>query len=263
MALNILSVYGPVTSWRYGRSLGIDPIGSISTCSFNCVYCQLGEIERKTLKRSLFVDTEQIITDLEQFDHKSADIITLSGSGEPTLAMNLGEILSELDQITGKPTLVLTNGTLLNLPEVRKELNIASKVSVKLDGVDFEQVKRVDRPVEGINWDNLMEGIKMFSQEYSGELSIQTMVLSPWDNEMINKYIDIVSELAPYEIQLNLPHRPKPLVHQIDARGNHSDASSRVYQVIQLKCVGREVLEAIASRITKSTHIPVRLPKLL
>jgi len=55
------AVYGPVSSWRYGRSLGIDPIGCVSTCSFNCVYCQLGEIEHKTSTRAIYVPTEQIL----------------------------------------------------------------------------------------------------------------------------------------------------------------------------------------------------------
>lgn len=83
------SVYGPVSSWRYGRSLGVDPIGQVSICSFNCVYCQLGEIEKKTSDRAIYIPTEQIIQDLKTFAPWDVDVITLSGSGEPTLALNL------------------------------------------------------------------------------------------------------------------------------------------------------------------------------
>lgn len=260
MNLHSLSVYGPVTSWRYGLSLGIDPIGTVSTCSFNCVYCQLGEINRQTRERAVFVTTEQIIEDLQKFPWSNVDVITLSGNGEPTLALNLGEILTEIHKLTEKPTLVLTNGTLLNLPEVRKELNLASKVSVKLDGTDFAQIRSINRCVKEINWNDLLEGIQCFAREYSGELSIQTMVLSPWTEQTLTQYTRIVSALSPKEIQLNLPLRPKPLVHQLDGRGNHSPDADRPYGVRKLKCVSREVVEAIAQTITYATNIPVRLP---
>jgi wyosine [tRNA(Phe)-imidazoG37] synthetase (radical SAM superfamily) len=78
--LPFISVYGPVQSWRFGRSLGIDPIGPISTCSFNCVYCQLGEIEVCTAERQIFIPTEQIIQDLQAFAPWEVDVVTLSGS---------------------------------------------------------------------------------------------------------------------------------------------------------------------------------------
>ena len=113
-----IPVYGPVKSWRYGRSLGIDPIGKISTCSFNCVYCQLGEIEQKISDRSVYVSTTEILLNLQKFAPWDVDIITLSGSGEPTLALNLKEILQETKNLTNKPILVLTNGTTLTNPEV-------------------------------------------------------------------------------------------------------------------------------------------------
>ena len=110
------AVYGPVQSWRYGRSLGIDPIGQVSTCSFNFVYCQLGEIEIKTQQRQIYVPTSDILQGLEYFDPLYVDVITLSGSGEPTLAANLGEILKGIKTLTQRSILVLTNGTPLSDP---------------------------------------------------------------------------------------------------------------------------------------------------
>lgn len=252
-------VYGPVQSWRYGRSLGIDPIGAVSTCSFNCVYCQLGEIEQKTRQRSVYVTTNRIIDDLKSFfPWEDVDIITLSGSGEPTLGLNLGEILTQVGEITAKPTLVLTNGTLLSSPQVREQLNLADKVSVKLDGANFEQIQRIDRPVPELNWSELQQGLRDFATQYPGELSIQTMVLAPWSPSTLTGYIEIVSELAPKEIQLNIPRRPKPLAYQVDARGNHSLDNSRPYEVKQLRCVNAEVIKAIASAVNEATKISVR-----
>lgn len=89
--MNISSVYGPVPSWRAGKSLGIDLILHTSTCSFNCIYCQLGAIQNVTNIRRLFVSTKQVIDDFFNSNWQSADIITYSGSGEPTLATNLGK----------------------------------------------------------------------------------------------------------------------------------------------------------------------------
>jgi wyosine [tRNA(Phe)-imidazoG37] synthetase (radical SAM superfamily) len=254
------SVYGPVNSWRYGKSLGIDPIGAISTCSFDCVYCQLGEIETKTDARTILIPTEQIIQDLKAYAPWDVELITLSGSGEPTLAANLGEILEQIKIMTRKPTLVLTNATLLHLASVREDLASASEVSVKLDAVSSEQLKRINRPVAGISLDQILTGIRLFSREYQGKLTIQTMILSPWTLDDQRKYIDIIQDIAPKTINLNVPQRPKPIKHQFDARGNHSQADQRSYPVKVFKCVSPEILQDFASHITQMTNIPVSMP---
>ncbi|HMS11341.1 MAG TPA: radical SAM protein, partial [Pyrinomonadaceae bacterium] len=113
------SIYGPVDSWRLGRSLGVDVLCVDSICSFECVYCQLGKINRVTTDRGVFVPTEKIIRDLQMADWRSADVITFSGSGEPTLAANLGEIITAIRELTGEPIAILTNSTLLGDANVR------------------------------------------------------------------------------------------------------------------------------------------------
>jgi wyosine [tRNA(Phe)-imidazoG37] synthetase (radical SAM superfamily) len=255
------AVYGPVDSWRYGRSLGIDPIGMISSCSFNCVYCQLGEIEKLSSDRSLFVSTAEIITDLQVFTPWNVDLITLSGSGEPTLALNLGEIISQIKQLTKKPVLVLTNGSLLNQITVRKELALADLVSVKLDGISPEKLQRINRPVADLNWSNIWEGIKQFRFEYQGFFSIQTMVLSVWDQATLEQYFELIKILKPDEIQLNTPGRPKPLKRQLDGRGNHTVKEFREYEVRLLKCVSLEKIQDLAMKIEQETEIKVRYKK--
>ncbi|HEY9604579.1 MAG TPA: radical SAM protein, partial [Allocoleopsis sp.] len=252
------SVYGPVSSWRYGRSLGIDPIGQVSVCSFNCVYCQLGEIETKTCDRAIYVPTEKILKDLQPFAPWDVDIITLSGSGEPTLALNLGEILTSVKHCTRRPTLVLTNATLLGNPDVRKALTLADKVSIKLDAVSSDQLQRINRPVEGITLDTIKTGIQQFRAEFSGELAIQTMVLSPWNEEIQANYIRLIQAISPNEIQLNIPKRPKPLNRQLEGRGNHTPAQERIYPVQVLKCVSASVIQELATVIQNATGIFVR-----
>ncbi|MFM7580723.1 MAG: radical SAM protein, partial [Microcystaceae cyanobacterium] len=154
------AVYGPVLSWRYGRSLGIDPIGPVSTCSFNCVYCQLGEIETISQERRIFIPTQTILEELAALAPWEVDIITLSGSGEPTLALNLEDILQGIKTLTHKPILVLTNATQLGDPSVRKALSLADKVSVKLDGISEDLLRRVNRPTDGIHLNEVIAGIQ-------------------------------------------------------------------------------------------------------
>ncbi len=254
------SVYGPVKSWRYSRSLGVDPIGARSTCSFNCVYCQLGEIELKTSDRQVFVPTSKILQDLQAFAPWDVDVITLSGSGEPTLALNLAEIISSIKQLTHKPVAVLTNATLLNNLEVRQALCLADKVSVKLDAISQQQLKLIDRPVEGINWEYIWSGLKKFRVEYTGELGIQTMILTPWNRETKTEYIRLMRSLLPDEIQLNTPTRPKPLKHQLEARGNHSTAADRPYKVLTFRQVSADFISDFATEISAATNILVRHP---
>ncbi|MEW6495550.1 MAG: radical SAM protein [Cyanobacteriota bacterium] len=252
------SVYGPVASWRYGRSLGIDPIGEVSTCSFNCVYCQLGEIEHKTCDRAIYVPIEKILKQLQKFAPWDVDIITLSGSGEPTMALNLGEILTSIKQLTGRPTLVLTNGTLLRNPEVRKALALADNVSIKLDAASPDQLRRLNRPVAGIDLGDIWEGIQQFRAEFSGELAIQTMILAPWDEGVQANYVHLMQAIAPDEIQLNTPKRPKPLTRQLEGRGNHTTDTAFPYPVQVFKCVSADLIQELATQIHNTTGIFVR-----
>ncbi|MGB8699624.1 MAG: radical SAM protein, partial [Thermosynechococcaceae cyanobacterium] len=257
--LPFCTVYGPVDSWRYGRSLGIDPIGAVSTCSFNCVYCQLGDIEHHIAQRQVFVPTAQIQADLQPFAPWEVDIVTLSGSGEPTLALNLGDILQTVKTTTAKPVAVLTNGTLLSDPTVRTDLAIADTIAVKLDAVTAQQWQRINRPVLDLRLTWILTGLKAFRQHYTGNLAIQTMVLAPWSELEQSLYIAEMEDLAPDEIQLNTPTRPKPLSHQLDGRGNH-ETELRSYPVRYLKPVSIEVLQAFGDRIQSALGIPVRYP---
>ncbi len=254
------SVYGPVDSWRYGRSLGIDPIGPVSTCSFDCVYCQLGEIESHTCDRQIFIPTSQILQDLQPFAPWEVDVITLSGSGEPSLALNLGEIVRSIKELTHRPTGVLTNGSLLNDAMVQAELAIADQVAVKIDAVSIEQFQRINRPACATNLPLILNSMELFRQKYGGHLAIQTMLLSPWSDRDQATYITLMKELRPDEIQLNTPTRPRPLTHQLDARGNAiaKDTSSSLRW---LRPVSNRALQEFGDRIHQATGIPVRCPK--
>jgi wyosine [tRNA(Phe)-imidazoG37] synthetase (radical SAM superfamily) len=254
------SVYGPVHSWRFGRSLGIDPIGHTSTCSFNCVYCQLGEIQTHTVQRRIFIPTAEIREDLLRFAPWDVDVITVSGSGEPTLAGNLGDILTLTKRLTNRPVGVLTNGTLLTESAVRHQLAHADFVSVKLDAISSEQIQRVNRPVQSFNLVQLWAGIQQFRQEYSGHLAIQTMLLSAWSEAEQSAYIRLIQAIAPDEVQLNIATRPRPLQRVLDARGNQLPDPSQ--QMLQwLRPISSEIVHTLGDRIQAETGISVRWPK--
>ncbi len=257
------TVYGPVQSWRFGRSLGIDPIGLRSTCSFNCVYCQLGIIQDQTMTRSRFVETQQIVEELKQIDPVKTpyDVVTLSGSGEPTLALNLAEIITQAKTITGRPVVVLTNGSLLGDREVQAALNLADQVAVKLDAVSVKQLQRVNRPTREMQCSDLFAHLQFFADHYWGELALQTMVLSPWSAPEKAQYIEMLQQYQPDEVQLNAPARPQPKTRQLEARGNAPfETSSSALQTLQ--CVTTTTLQDFAEEIERLTGIPTRYPQL-
>ncbi len=131
---------------------------SHSICSFNCVYCQLGDIQVKTAERKIYVPTEKVERDLRLSDWETADLVTILGNGEPTLALNLGEVLQVIREYTAKPSTVLTNATLLNDPAVRADLNYADHVACKLDAASDVVLQRMNRPVAGIDMASIASG---------------------------------------------------------------------------------------------------------
>ena len=253
-------IYGPVKSWRFGCSLGIDPIGPLATCSFNCVYCQLGNIPQRTIQRQIFVKTDQIQQALENWDLlMPLDVITLSGNGEPTLALNLDEIIACAKEYLDKPVVVLTNASLLSNRAVRADLKFADQVVVKLDAISDQQLHNVNRPVTDIGIMSIIEGIIQFSEEYSGELAIRTMLLAPWPSECQARYIELIQEIIPDEVQLNVPSRPRMLTRQLEARGNQvKTLASHEFQ--KLSCVDTKILQDFATQIETYAGISTSYP---
>lgn len=249
------SVYGPVHSWRVGWSLGVDLLLTTSTCSFNCIYCQLGNIQLKTAERKLYVPTEQVEKDFKRSDWEKADIVTLSGSGEPTLALNLGEVIHFIHEYSGKPVMVLTNGTLLADPAVQRDLQEAEVVSVKLDAATDEMLARMNRPVPGVTLDGILEGIRSFRKVYTGKLCLQCMLM-PTNLAEAEALADLVATLDVDEIQLNTPKRPYPLSWNVLSRGNHVEKPEE-YDTVSLRTLSEPEAEAVEALLKSKTRVPV------
>ncbi|MEF8848419.1 MAG: radical SAM protein [Candidatus Thermoplasmatota archaeon] len=208
-------VYGPVPSWRLGKSLGIDLINSTKKiCSFNCSYCQIQNTEYKTKDRKEFVDIKQMRNELIKALNKAKpDVITFSGTGEPTLAKNLNQAISEIKKNTEKPIAILTNSTLLYRKEVRADLKHLDIIVAKLDVPNPHLFNLINRPVQGIGFENTIKGIKEMKKSFDGKFCLQIMFIEK-NKDYAKALADITDEINPDEIQINTPLRPckeKPL----------------------------------------------------
>ena len=107
-------VYGPVPSRRLGRSLGVDLV-PFKTCSYDCIYCQLGRTTHKTIELKEYVPVDAVLDELAGKLHNgpAPDFIGLAGSGEPTLHARIGDLIAGIKSLTSIPVAVLTNGSML------------------------------------------------------------------------------------------------------------------------------------------------------
>ena len=248
------TIYGPVRSWRLGLSLGVDLLYVDSICSFECVYCQLGRINRVTGTRKIFVSTQKVLEDLRKIDWPAADVITFSGSGEPTLAANLGEVIEKIKELTRKPIIVLTNSTLLTDAQVRREICGADRIFCKLDAWSDDVLRRVDHPHEGISLESLVSGIRDLRQEFKGFLAIQTMILRPPNISETEKLAEILQAIQPDEVQLNLPTRPVPPEYFLETRGNAVEFKPGFAQI---KTIPKSELENVRLKLSELTKFPI------
>lgn len=256
---NYSTIYGPVQSWRVGKSLGVDLILDVSTCSFNCTYCQLGYIQNISSERKIFVPTERIIEDFKNSNWREADVITFSGSGEPTLALNISEVIFKIKEITSssKPIVILTNATLLHNPQVRKDILMADIISAKLDAPNDEILKSINRPASGVNLDLIVEGIKQLKKEFKGKIQLQIMFM-PQNKKLIKEFADLINEINPDEVALNTPTRPYPSGWDVFSRGAHGEDSKKIkFPSKSLKKLTIEEAIDIESELKKLTKVKI------
>jgi len=204
-------VYGPIDSWRLKRSLGIDLISEKGrVCSFDCIYCQISRCQELTSRRRKFVEIEEVreelVEALELVGDK-VDYLTFSGMGEPTLASNLLDAVEMLKEVSDKPKAVLTNSSLLHLEEVHRALERLDYVIASLDTVDEKSLQEVNNPAEAICFDNIMEGLRKFGENYGGTFAIEIMFVEE-NKHQVEKMADLVDPLNVDEVQLNTPLRP-------------------------------------------------------
>jgi len=235
-------VFGPVPSRRLGRSIGINNIPP-KVCSYSCSYCQVGKAIRMQIKRQPFYPPEMLIKEvrqlLQQLQPTDAypDYLTIVPDGEPTLDSQLGELIAKLKQFNIKIA-VITNGSMLYLPNVRQELSQIDYVSVKIDSVIESAWRKINKPLKQLQLNTILEGISAFATEYKGTLVTETMLLKETNDyhESLEQTAEFIQTLNPTIAYLAIPTRPTAIMNAFPAEEETVNIAYHLFQT-KLKCV--------------------------
>lgn len=207
-------IYGPIKSRRLGLSLGIS-LSPYKICTFDCIYCQLGSSGEVTGERKEYARAHDILEELKTWlvdnsqDAKQLDYITISGAGEPTLNIAIGEFIRQAKTVIPVPIAVITNSSLLIDPQVRHELLEADLLVPTLNTADSGIFKRLSRPEAGIKIEGIIEGLINLRKEYRGKIWIEIMLMRSVNEDIrqIKKIKSAIEMINPDKIQLNSPVR--------------------------------------------------------
>lgn len=212
MKMNLFRhIYGPVPSRRLGRSLGIDLV-PFKTCTYDCIYCQLGRTTNKIIRRKEYVAVAEIMEELERklARPEALDFISLAGSGEPTLNSRIGDLILRIKSMTNIPVAVLTNGSLLWDTEVQDALMAADLVLPSLDAGDARLYRYVNRPHPKISFQRMVDGLAGFADRYKGEIWLEVFLLGGVTGirDEAEKIASVARRIRLKRIQLNTVVRP-------------------------------------------------------
>jgi wyosine [tRNA(Phe)-imidazoG37] synthetase (radical SAM superfamily) len=248
-------IYGPVPSWRLGKSLGIDLLSTHGkTCSFDCIYCQLGRTAHPAVARKDYVSLDRLAQELRAVEGVAADYATFSGVGEPSLASNLGEAIALVKSVLRLPVAVLTNSSLMTRVNVRHELSLADVVVAKVDAPNEELFHGINRPIIRETLDEILEALQMFREQYRGKLALQMMFVEA-NKGYAADMAKVAEELSPDEVQINTPLRPcavSPLppeeVTVIEREFSNFENVVTVYRAFKPEVTPFDLLETLRRR---------------
>lgn len=178
-------IFGPVESRRLGRSLGVDLVPR-KVCCFNCVFCQVGRTTDLVVERREYVPVAEVISEFESWleEDGRADHVTMAGSGEPTLHSRFGEMIQAVrDRCPARPVL-LSNGSLFHMPEVREGARGAAIVKASLSAWDQASFESVNRPHRGLEFDLLVRGLREFRGEFGGQFWLEVVAVGGLNDTM-------------------------------------------------------------------------------
>ena len=202
-------VFGPVPSRRLGRSLGVDVV-PFKTCTYDCVYCQLGHTNCHTVERKAWAPLDELLNEVEAKLSTEPDYITLSGSGEPTLFSQLGVLIDGIKSMTDIPVALLTNGSLLWRPDVREDVANVDLLIPSLDAGDEKTFQLVNHPHAAVSFDKMIDGLVASRQTCRGEYWLEVLLLAGMtDTEaQVMKIVEHTDAVKPDRVQLNTVVRP-------------------------------------------------------
>lgn len=204
-------LFGPVPSRRYGRSLGIDLV-PMKTCCYDCVFCQLGVTPQTTCERRDYVPLPAVLSELETWlaQGHPVDLLTLCGSGEPTLHAHFGDVLRWIRANTQLPSLLMSNGALFADPEVRRDAACAGRVKISVHFWDEASFRATVRPHASLHFDDLVDGWRAFRAEYDGFLDVEFFALPGLNTapEQLDRAYALLATLRPDTVTVNHAARP-------------------------------------------------------
>ncbi len=210
-------LFGPVPSRRLGISLGVDVLQE-KICTFGCVYCEIGKTTQRTLRRCDYVPKGEVLRELHGYLSSDGsgrglpEVITFSGSGEPTLHARLGEMIAGVKDMTSIPVAVITNSSLLYLPEVRDDVMEADIVLPSLDAVSDKVFRKLNRPESTMKVDLIISGLHLLRQEYRGQMWLEILILAGFNDSQqeLEGLAKAARELNPERVQVHTASRPSP-----------------------------------------------------
>ncbi|MBR6455483.1 MAG: radical SAM protein [Prevotella sp.] len=221
-------IFGPVRSRRLGISLGINlmpPDGKV--CTFDCIYCECGlNAERRPkLPRPT---REEVAEALEKKLQEMAaegqlpDVLTFAGNGEPTTHPHFADIIADTIRLRNQycpeaKVSVLSNATQLHRRDVFEALLRVDNNIQKLDTVDADFIRAVDRPTSP-NYDvaKVVEQLKAFK----GKVIIQTIWMKivncqlstiNYNDESIRRWLSALKKIAPQSVMIYTIDRETPV----------------------------------------------------
>lgn len=206
-------VFGPVASRRLGRSLGVDLVRP-KICSLNCIYCEAGATTDLTLKRDEYVSADAVLAELETFFARNTapiDWITFSGAGEPLLNSRFGYVASEIKRRFPQYRLcLLTNALALSDRSMWHELDSADLVIPSLDGSNAEEFMAINRPADGIAFEDFCSALIDFTQQFKNETVLELFIVPGINDsdESIERFVSVISRMKLSKVQLNSLDRP-------------------------------------------------------
>ena len=215
-------IFGPVPSRRLGLSLGVDLIPH-KTCAYDCLYCEVGRTTNKTITGSPLVPVDEI---LKQLDKRLAEctphVITLAGSGEPTLHSEIDHIISGIRELTDTRIVILTNGSLFWDEAVRKRVLGADLIMPTLSSAVSSTFQTIHRPHSDLTLDRIVDGLRQLRIEFEGLIYLEVILLSGLNDtdEEMRALKPLIQEIQPDKIQLNTVVRPPadPCAKALDAK---------------------------------------------
>lgn len=230
--MSMRRVYGPVPSRRLGLSLGVDLVPG-KTCCYDCVYCQVGRTTRLTVEPEDFYPVGEVLADVRAALEPGPrpDVITLAGSGDPTLYRPLGELIDGLHDLSDIPVVLLTNGALLFDPRVARAALKADILAPSLDAGDAHIFAKINRPHVSIGFADMLRGLQEVCEKHPGQVRLEVMLVADLNDsdEGIQRIAGQLGPIRADSIDINTAVRPVPGGQAAPCEKERLEAAARAF----------------------------------